>query len=48
MAPSILADIVLFLAGLYFFLASRHQIRIDGAVALLFPPHPLAGRACVP
>jgi predicted PurR-regulated permease PerM len=28
MAPSILADIVLFLAGLYFFLASRHQIRV--------------------
>lgn len=28
MAPSILADVVLFLAGLYFFLASRHQIRV--------------------
>ncbi len=28
MAPSILADALLFLAGLYFFLATRHQIRI--------------------
>lgn len=28
MAPSILADVLLFLAGLYFFLATRHQIRI--------------------
>lgn len=28
MAPSIAADIVLFLAGLYLFLATRHQIRV--------------------
>jgi predicted PurR-regulated permease PerM len=29
MAPSILADALLFLAGLYFFLATRHHIRIS-------------------
>ena len=29
MAPSVLADILLFLAGLYFFLATRHHIRIS-------------------
>jgi predicted PurR-regulated permease PerM len=29
MAPSILADVLLFLAGLYFFLATRHHIRIS-------------------
>ncbi|MEO6014334.1 MAG: AI-2E family transporter [Devosia sp.] len=29
MAPSLLADILLFLAGLYFFLATRHHIRIS-------------------
>lgn len=29
MAPSVLADILLFLFGLYFFLATRHQIRIS-------------------
>lgn len=28
MAPAILADVLLFLAGLYFYLATRHQIRI--------------------
>jgi predicted PurR-regulated permease PerM len=29
MAPSVLGDILLFLFGLYFFLATRHQIRIS-------------------
>jgi predicted PurR-regulated permease PerM len=29
MAPSILADVLMFLAGLYFFLATRHHIRIS-------------------
>lgn len=29
MAPAILADALLFLAGLYFFLATRHQLRIS-------------------
>jgi len=29
MAPSIFADILLFLVGLYFFLATRHQIRLS-------------------
>ncbi|HVY50309.1 MAG TPA: AI-2E family transporter [Devosia sp.] len=29
MAPSILADVLLFLAGLYFFLATRHHIRLS-------------------
>lgn len=29
MAPALLADVLLFLAGLYFFLATRHQIRIS-------------------
>src|SRR5690606_38974275 len=28
MAPALLADILLFLAGLYFFLATRHNIRL--------------------
>ena len=27
MAPNLLADVLLFLAGLYFFLATRHQLR---------------------
>ncbi len=29
MAPALLADVLLFLAGLYFFLATRHHIRIS-------------------
>jgi predicted PurR-regulated permease PerM len=29
MAPAILADVLLFLAGLYFFVATRHQLRIS-------------------
>ena len=29
MAPSVLADVLLFLFGLYFFLATRHNIRVS-------------------